>query len=1391
MSDGANTIDDLQIKINGEAKSANSSIDNLTKKLGTLKNVLSSFSDDASFLKGVKNIASGFGEIARNLNAVDTRKLKDMSNSLNSFNRSAERMNDTISKLDFSKASTESQVLQKNAKSLSGTLTDYFNIQDRGVSKEIEKSARSFLEANMALTQATKGTEEWEQANRKLSESTLSIKENLRENARIIDESKTIYRDLIEYIQAQNKSGQKVFLPFNPSEFINDYSSMRSTLGKAFTSDEKYRNAPDISSFVSEMNSVIGHVVDVENNAAQTFENLVNIMRDARNSTISYDEAVKRHIPVNQDLAEVLTSTAKATARQAEELRKTQSAIPKGENNFTFFADQLKKIETIQVPDSERLSKFASAMREFGFKKMDNAVSNMPKLAEYLKMLESINIPETEKINEFVNSISQLGFKKIDKAIENLPKLARELKKVMDILSKAPTIKQDTIDLTNALAKLASQGGKVGTASRSINSGLGKTSLAMGRMKRHSFSLASALGKFYASYFLLIRGTKGMWQSIKSAMDYVEVLNYFEAGFGQVAETAKKSFKEAGYESAESYANSFEERAKKVTEKMSGFKIDTTGQLVPGDKKSLGMSPTELMNYQAVFAQMSNSMGVTAETSLKLSNALTKIGGDLASVKNMDFNQVWTDMQSGLVGMSRTLDKYGVNIRNVNMQQKLTELGINANIQAMNQNDKALLRTIILLDSSRYAWGDLANTINQPANQLRLVKASFMNLARTLGELFIPIIAKVLPIINALLVALQRLAYFIGKLFGVKFQGSSGGKGGGGVFDFGADADALDDAAVGAGNLGSGLGHAADNAKKLRDHLLSIDELNVYNEEEPSTGGGGGGGGGVGGGVDTGLLESALDKILDEYERAWDEAFSRMEERANRFADNVAKAFKEGGLEGVGEYLSKALEEQLRKIDWEKIYEGARTFGTGLANFLNGLIRPETFGAVGMTVANSLNTAIQLQLSFSRRFDFENLGESIAQAINEFFENFNWEDAGKTIVSWLDGAIKAIATFIRKLDYTEVVKAVYKLLKGVIKEAWERLKKGSSLDILEILNLTKGPDVVGVVFKGIIKDSIVDEIKREWNAAQEWWKNKNPLEKVTTTYESFKDKVSEKWNEAKNWWKNKKVLEKVQTTYESFKDKVSEKWNEAKNWWNNKEWLSKVQTTYESFRDKIAEKWSEAKNWWESKEWLSKVKTTYESFKDKVAEKWNEAKRWWENNKTLSSVKVTISSIVDALSSAVNKAKNWWNEHKPKFTLPDIKLGIKLPVPTITWDEKGFAAKAWKKFGFQGTPVFGVNWKQFKTGGFPDTGDFFFANENGVPELVGTMGGRTAVASGMEITGIKEAVYESGNEQARLLSTAIKLLQIISEKDTSFEIDGREIVNVYDERKRRNGYSFT
>ena len=678
--------------------------------------------------------------------------------------------------------------------------------------------------------------------------------------------------------------------------------------------------------------------------------------------------------------------------------------------------------------DTTNLTNLIMTISKLGNVSANNATKNLPsisaQLQNFVRQMNTIGSMtfDTTNLASLVTAISKLGRNTVTNAITNLPQLTTQLNNLMTTLSKAPTVSSNTIQMTNALANLASQGNKVGSASRSLNSGLASTRRSMNHTTRSTRGLASAIGMFYARFFLLIRAIRKLGSAIKASMDYVENLNYFNKAFSQVASKADlSSWKELGYKSAEAYGQALQKelsrQALETTTKMSGYSVSENGMVVSARTKSLGINPTQVMKYQAMYAQMASSMGVASDTAAKMSRALTEIGADLASVRNMDFDKVWTDMASGLAGMSRTLDKYGANIRNVNLQQKLNELGIQANISALNQNDKALLRTIILLENTKYAWGDNAQTLNRGANQLRMLKSNFANLSRTIGNIFLPTVAASLPYINGLVIALQRLAERIVKLLG------------GTDFDWGgiggADETSLSYLYDDADQLSDNLDDATSSAKKLKNELMGFDEINKLSDNTDDTGNTSAGGLDA---VGRDLLNSAFDKVLSDYQTAWDKAFDDMGNKANEIADRIESAFKSKNFRNIGLYISTSLRDALDSIDWESVYKRAEGFASGLAEFLNGLIRPDTFYTVGKTIANSLNTSLHSLLTFGETFDWANFGDSLAEGINGFFENFDFERFGKTINTWVHGLAEAFLHFINGLDIKQIFKGLWDAL---------------------------------------------------------------------------------------------------------------------------------------------------------------------------------------------------------------------------------------------------------------------------------------------------------------------------------------------------------------------------
>lgn len=603
----------------------------------------------------------------------------------------------------------------------------------------------------------------------------------------------------------------------------------------------------------------------------------------------------------------------------------------------------------IALPD------LGSSIKEFGNKLSQLEIppikeENLDKISASLEKAERsldelrANLANGITMGRITESVDDKGYVKLQEQIALTEKTAAALR--------------DRIKEVGKEAKNASGIKEVGKAANSASdsfSDLAKSGTkASNSLKKMQNSLKGVL-----KAMLPILGIRELFrfgkESIKSSMDYLEVLNYFDAAFGQVAANADlSSFEEMGYSSAEAYYSSFAQRAEELTQKMSGFTIGEGGLLESTGTVSLGLDPSQLMNYQAMFGQMSSSMGVSSETSMKLSQALTEIGADLASIKNLEFETVWNDMASGLAGMSRTLDKYGVNIRNVNLQQKLMELGIDANIQSLNQNDKALLRAIILLENTKYAWGDLADTINQPANQLRMIEANFQNLARTIGNLFLPLVKTVLPYVNALVIAVQRLFSWLGNLMGIDISGISTSIGGA---DMGDILDQTDD-------LASGLGGAKEEADKLNKSLRQFDELKVISTKQDD------GGAGSGDGIQGGLLDSAFEDAFSKYQQVWDEAFGNLENRAQEIADKIEKAFEPikkiiqdfamGDFFQAGKDVSALavsitdfFADAIDKVDWYGI-------GKKIGDFLAGVDWLAILKSVGNLIWQALKAAFEL-----------------------------------------------------------------------------------------------------------------------------------------------------------------------------------------------------------------------------------------------------------------------------------------------------------------------------------------------------------------------------------------------------------------------------------------------
>lgn len=622
--------------------------------------------------------------------------------------------------------------------------------------------------------------------------------------------------------------------------------------------------------------------------------------------------------------------------------------------------------------DFKGLNDLVDNISKLGGKKATQAVSNLKPIKEQilrfisgLNGIGALNFDITG-LSNLVSSITKLGGKGATNAIPNIQKLGTALSQLMSTLSKAPIVNQNLIQMTNALAALASNGNRVSTAANSVSKGLGFYSSSSKNATRHSFSLTSAIGKVYATYWMLFRALGLVRKSMDISSDLTEVQNVVDVTFGDM----RKSIEDFADTSLTAYGMS-ELMAKKIASR-----------------------------YQA----MGIAMGFTQKKMSGMSIELTKLAADMASFYNVGQEDVAKSLQSIFTGETEPMRKYGIDLTQATLKEWALNNGLNANIKSMSQAQKTMLRYQYVMANSAQVMGDFARTSGSWHNQLVLLTGSFQSLGSIVGGTLINAFKPLLSALNSVMVKVIQFAEVVsnslGAIFGWKYE-----TGGGITDDFSGAADSADD-------LAGSTGEAAKNTKKMADNLQQFDKLNVISSQKDSGSGGGAGSGGAGTGSGTSGQWVAAESLWEKYTSSLDSLYK------------------------LGDYIGDTLTQAMEDIDWDQVYQKADNFGTGLADFLNGLISPELFGATGKTVAGALNTALHFLDSFGETFDWTNFGKSIASGVNGFFKKFDFRLLGKTLNTWAKGILSAmieavdgirwdkigtqIGIFLAEIDFAEI-----------------------------------------------------------------------------------------------------------------------------------------------------------------------------------------------------------------------------------------------------------------------------------------------------------------------------------------------------------------------------------
>lgn len=647
---------------------------------------------------------------------------------------------------------------------------------------------------------------------------------------------------------------------------------------------------------------------------------------------------------------------------------KQASAGMSGLNKITSFLNGLsnvnptasaKSINTV-VNAIKKIPAAVSGLNGVDFYSMSGSITQLTNALAPLSILDASNL---KALGSAFNAIGKV------------PDLTDKLK-ATDLDSFASSCQK----ISTALAPLASQLDKVGNAFAKLPPQLSKVVTQANRV-------TAANEKQRKSYLSLSNQMNGFMRNMAKLVSLKAIAEYLGnavAKFNDFYEATDLFHNAMGNLSGE---------ADTLISKMQGL---------------LGVDPTKAMTYMATIQSLGTSFGLTSDKAYILSKNLTQLAYDEGSYWNKDVAETFTAMSSAISGEIEPIRRLGVDLSQARLQQELLALGFNKQVSSLSQADKAVLRYIAIMKQTANVQGNLAQTIQSPANQIKILKAQLDMLAKSVGSLLYPAMKSILPPLIAAVQLIREFVEWVAKLMGVKV-----------VFtDFTKSAGSV-------GSIGDAMDDTADSTKKaakaLKDYTMGFDELNIIDPTQGSSGSGGGASAGnILGDVDL----SGYDMFKNYVGNAVDEIKAKLEKLAPLIA-GISAGFATWAIgNALLEALNKikgdgSLIEGILKLWKSPIMGAAVAVGIMVARFVDLYQNSEAFRKGLERVRSMIYLAAEgLRQGWNISLTDGKLGESI-KYLKESFSNLKQVIWNLIPESWQDGissAFKTISDVVKDLD---------------------------------------------------------------------------------------------------------------------------------------------------------------------------------------------------------------------------------------------------------------------------------------------------------------------------------------------------------------------------------------
>lgn len=429
-----------------------------------------------------------------------------------------------------------------------------------------------------------------------------------------------------------------------------------------------------------------------------------------------------------------------------------------------------------------------------------------------------------------VTNLSAQEQEKISEAYRKVANAANEARAAQEILKASELANNKGFGMSNLVGKdiqkeiiqFNAEYTKTRYNAKKVNEEMAKHKTHMGGANASLLKMRRTLLNVISLVYVIRRA----WSAVNKALDFGETINLFQTVFRKIGQDAGEQFEFA-----------FLDRAEQFRDKL----VD-----------ALHLDPDDTMNFMANFAQMASSMGVVTETAYRMSESLTALAGDVASLYNIDIETAMGRLKAGLSGQSRPMRMMNVDITKTSLQMIALKYGITESIETMDAAAKVQLRYLAMTERLTVAMGDMARTIDSPANQLRILKQQWDNFTRTIGTVFVPMVTSVLPVINGLVMALTHLVGTLAEVAGY------------------SEPDFTDETIYAFEDLDDQAEETEETLQKLRATLGGFDELNILSSGQNEDI--------MGSGFE--VLDEAIIKSNEAYMGALNEQIGQMTDKA-------------------------------------------------------------------------------------------------------------------------------------------------------------------------------------------------------------------------------------------------------------------------------------------------------------------------------------------------------------------------------------------------------------------------------------------------------------------------------------------------------------------------------